>query len=314
MLQQTQVDTVLPYFKRWMSRDPDLQSLAKADEMAVKKLWEGLGYYSRCRKLLSAARAMVAEGYEKPPSSVEVLLKYPGIGPYTAGAVASIGHNVSVPAIDGNAERVTARLFDIEKPAGSAALRRFSEEKIMAMIPEGSARAFNQALMELGSLVCLPGKPLCPDCPWSELCLAKQRGVHLSRPLPKPRPAVEKIRAWGVLCSNGGRFLLRRRPDSGLWAGFWEIPWFPRKTDSTADVEDWGQGIGLANLTCVEVGTARFSFTRYRVTAWFVTCEAVVLPSLQQQIQKGEWGFHKLEDLHSLSLPAPSRKFLKLLE
>jgi A/G-specific adenine glycosylase len=315
MLQQTQVDMVIPYFEKWTSAYPDLASLAQASEADAAKLWEGLGYYSRCRNLLAAARAMIAEGYEKPPFSVEELSRYPGIGPYTAGAMASIAYNVSVPAVDGNVERVIARLFDLEEAAGSLTLRRAASEKVSEMMPEGKARAFNQALMELGALVCLPRKPLCGKCPCRNHCLAARNGVQLKRPLPKARPTVEKISAWGVLPVIDGAFLLRRRPQKGLWAGFWEIPWFARKTEDVfSDLRSWGEEIGLECYSYVEVGTARFSFTNHQVTAWFVTCNARLLLCLKEQIHTGEWGLYKPGDLASLTLPAPSRKFLKLLD
>ena len=134
MLQQTRVETVLPYFERWMAAYPDLVSLAGADESEVLKLWEGLGYYSRCRNLLNAARAMVKEGLHLPPADVGRLRSYPGIGPYTAGAVVSVAYNLPVPAVDGNAERVVARLCDIPLPAGSGALRRRAAEAVARMI------------------------------------------------------------------------------------------------------------------------------------------------------------------------------------
>ncbi|MDR1376910.1 MAG: A/G-specific adenine glycosylase [Synergistaceae bacterium] len=313
MLQQTQVETVLPYFERWMSAYPDLTSLAEADESSVVKLWEGLGYYSRCRNLLSAARAMISEGYTTPPASVEALSRYKGIGPYTAGAIASIAYNLPASAVDGNVERVAARLFDLEQAAGGSALKRLTAEVISKTMPEKEPRVFNQALMELGALVCLPKKPLCADCPCGSVCLAKQRGIQLSRPLPKIRPSVEKIQAWGALCFVDDRCLLRRRPDKGLWAGFWEIPWFARQTENAhADISAWGQEIGIECLSCEEIGTVRFSFTNHHVTAWFVICEARPLSRLSQRLRAGEWGLHRTQDLSRLALPSPSRKFLNL--
>ena len=315
MLQQTQVDTVLPYFERWMTRYPDLASLAKADEADVKKLWEGLGYYSRAVNLLKAACLMVEEGFSQPPPSVESLIKYPGIGAYTAGAIASIAYNIPVSAVDGNVERVTARLCNIDEPAGSAALKRVVSEKVLQMMPQGKARFFNQALMELGALVCLPKNPNCPACPWVSCCLAREKSVHLQRPLPKQRPATEKIKAWGVLCLYDGDYLLRHRPERGLWAGFWEIPWFARDTENAdTDMGVWGRDLDVECSPCKEIGTINFSFTHHRVTAWFVTCELKSSSSLlDKKIKAGEWGFFKHEELLHLTLPAPSRKFLALL-
>jgi A/G-specific adenine glycosylase len=319
MLQQTQVDTVLPYFERWMARYPDLASLAEADEADAGKLWEGLGYYARCRNLLAAARAMVRDGHTAPPPSVEALLKYPGIGPYTAGAVAGIAYNIPVPAVDGNAERVMARLFDIEEAAGSPALKRAAAEKVLEMMPKDGARAFNQALMELGALVCLPPKkePLCRECPWGRgtECRAKERGVQAERPLPKVRAVTEKISAWGALIAFEDDYLLRRRPaGKGLWAGFWEIPWFPRNADARIDTALWGREFGIVCGVCGEIGTTRFSFTNHAVTARLLSCELKGLsPLLREKIKAGEWGFHRSDALHRLTLPAPSRKFLAML-
>jgi A/G-specific adenine glycosylase len=221
-----------------------------------------------------------------------------------------------VPAVDGNVERVMSRLFDLEATGtgNNLAFKRLVAKKVSEAMPRGEARAFNQALMELGALVCLPKAPLCTECPWGDLCLAKERGVQELRPAPKARPAVEKIRAWGVLCFVEGGCLLRCRPDKGLWAGFWEIPWFARSTeDIRADGGVWGQDVGVECLSWKEIGTTCFSFTNHRVTAWFATCEAKVLPSLREKIRAGEWGLHRPEDLPRLSLPAPSRKFLRLL-
>ena len=314
MLQQTQVETVLPYFARWMERYPDLASLARAGEEDVEKLWEGLGYYSRCRSLLAAAQAMVREGLDNPPPSAEALLRYPGIGPYTAGAVASIAYNLPVPAVDGNVERVTSRLLNLAEPAGSPTLKRLAAERVLDMMPKEEARDFNQALMELGALVCLPKLPACPECPWGTLCLARALGVQTQRPLARPRPAVEKVPAWGMLLFSDGACLLRRRPKEGLWAGLWELPWFPRGTeDAPAEIRAWASEVGIECLSYRELGVVRFSFTRYRVTAWVVACETVLSPVFREKERLGQWSLHVPNSLERLTLPSPSRKFLALL-
>ena len=316
MLQQTQVETVLPYFERWMARFPDLRSLAAADEGEVAKLWEGLGYYSRARNLQKAARTMVEEEYLSPPCDAGKLSAYPGFGPYTAGAVASIAGNEPVAAVDGNVERVTSRLCDVAEPAGSTALKKAATEIVLSMMPTGYARAFNQALMELGALICLPKNPKCGECPWGDCCLAERRGTKLERPLPKRRPATEKVEAWAVLWSHGENFLLSRRPKTGLWAGMWEIPWFARTTENApADVGAFAKKLNLECSSCDEIGTVRFSFTHHRVTAWFVACGLKTLsPMLRRKIREGEWGTFTPKDLASLPLPAPTRKCLALLK
>ncbi|MDR1733203.1 MAG: A/G-specific adenine glycosylase [Synergistaceae bacterium] len=316
MLQQTQVDTVLPYFERWMRRFPDLKALAAADEAEVVKLWEGLGYYSRARNLLKAAKAMVEEGYREPPEDVEKLLSYPGFGPYTAGAVASIGRNRPVAAVDGNVERVTARFCNLEDPAGSPGLKKTVTKIVLELIPKGEARAFNQALMELGALVCLPKNPKCDECPWKKLCIARQLGVQALRPLPKRRPETLKTDAWAVLCLWKGACLLRKRPAKGLWANMWEIPWFARRTEnSRSDIADWARGEGFECFSFDERGSVRFSFTRHQVNAWFVVCSLKgISPLLKAKIKTEEWGLFSVEEMASLTLPSPSRKCLSLLE
>lgn len=316
MLQQTQVDTVLPYFERWVARFPDLRSLAPADESEVEKLWEGLGYYSRARNLLKAARMMFEEGRSLPPENEEELLRYPGFGHYTAGAVASIAGKRPVAAVDGNVERVTARLCNVAEPAGSTALRKVVTEIVTRMMPKGEARAFNQALMELGALVCLPKNPKCGKCPWGHCCLALKHDTWQERPLPKRRPATEKIEAWAVLWRCRDWLLLKRRPEKGLWAGMWEIPWFARTTENAlTDTGVYAKKLELECLSCEEIGTIRFSFTYHRVTAWFAICMLKeISPALDNKIETGEWGIFSWDDLASLTLPAPSRKCLALLE
>ncbi len=307
MLQQTQVETVLPYFERWMAAYPDLASLARADESEVLKLWEGLGYYSRCRNLLNAARAMLDEGLSLPPADAIKLRSYPGIGAYTAGAIASVAYNLPVPAVDGNAERVVARLHDIALPVGSAELKRRVAERVGRMMPEGRARDLNQGLMDLGATICLPRAADCPRCPWGALCRAASRGTPLARPLPRPRADIRRIEAWGVLGIKGDSCLLRRRPDKGLWASMWEFPWFERESENfDVDFLGWARPWGFSCSSFHEVGQVSFSFTTHQVKAWVVACEVEALPPVPEE---GVWRFVPFDTLSGLALPAPSRKF-----
>lgn len=315
MLQQTQVDTVLPYFQRWMNCYPNLKALAASSEAEVEKLWEGLGYYSRARNLLKAARVMVDEGFSHPPASKEALMRYPGIGPYTAGAIASIAYNIPVTAIDGNVERVMARFLDESLAAGSRVLKQRAEETVLKMMPKDQARIFNQALMELGASLCAPKKVQCSGCPIRSHCLAFVSRSQLERPLPKVRPATVKIEAWSVLFRQKKLFLLHRRPPKGLWANFWEIPWFPRTANTiSSDLNLWGEVPGLRAVSSLELGSIQFAFTHYRVTAWCLLSEVETLPTaLEQAIERGEWALFSERDLADLTLAAPSRKFLTLM-
>ena len=324
MLQQTQVGTVIPYFERWMARWPDLSSLAAADEAEALKLWEGLGYYSRCRNLLKAARAMVKAGYDCPPASVEELRAFPGIGDYTAGAIASIGHDLPVPAVDGNVERVISRLLGMEEPSGSTALRRRVTDSVSVMLKgtggshgeRVSPREFNQALMDLGATVCTPsrgGVPFCGECPWEKSCLAHETGRERELPLPRQRAPISQEDAWGFLAvSQNERLLLHRRPNKGLWADMWEVPWFARNGDFGRDFDAWRLSCGLElqldKDSLREVGSTSFSFTTHHVRAWVVVCTVKDIP------MEEEWGFFQFNDIDNLSLPAPSRKFLACLK
>jgi len=309
MLQQTQVETVLPYFERWMAAYPDLTSLAGAKEFEVLKLWEGLGYYSRCRNLLNAARTMVKEGLQLPPADVGRLRSYPGIGPYTAGAVASVAYNLPVPAVDGNAERVVARLCNIPLPAGSGALRRRVAEVVARMIPKGRARDLNQGLMDLGATVCTPHAANCPMCPLEAHCLSWEQGAPLSRPLPRPRADIRRIEAWGLVGFREGACLMRRRPDRGLWASMWELPWFERETeDFDSDFQDWARSWGFSCVLRRDVGQVAFSFTTHRVRAWVVAAE-VSTPTAPTGCSDDGWRFVPFEELPGLVLTTPARKF-----
>ena len=312
MLQQTQMETVIPYFLRWIEAYPDLPALATAQEEEALKLWEGLGYYSRCRNLLACARRMIADGFLSPPRDVETLLLYPGIGPYTAGAVSSIAYNEPAPAVDGNVERVMARLFDIEEPLGGGALKKRVTALVRELMPLRDARAFNQAMMELGALVCLPGSPRCVDCPLVLHCQSLKKGILALRPVPKPRPPIENVEAIGMLLLVDGGILLRQRPKKGLWSGFWEVPWVPAGMGDPIPLASMWIEEELKGEAHIEIEAQRvsFSFTRYRVKAWTLRCRLEENP-LAGRINDPQWQFFQLEEVGSLTLSSGSRRFLK---
>ncbi len=220
MLQQTRVETVVPYYERWTSRFPDVRRLAEAGEAEVLRLWEGLGYYSRARNLHRAARLVHERLDGAVPSDPAELRRLPGIGDYTAGAIASIAYGVPAPAVDGNVRRVLARLLDLPRPRASL-LRRVAADLVD---PHRPGR-FNQALMELGSLVCTPRSPACERCPIADLCAARAAETQLERPLPRrAAPVPEGDVGTASVVAADGRLLLRRRPSEGLLGGLWELP------------------------------------------------------------------------------------------
>ncbi len=220
MLQQTRVDTVIPYWERWLERFPTVEALAEAELDDVLKEWEGLGYYSRARNLHSAARVVRERFNGRVPAEPETLRELPGVGEYTAGAVASIAFDVPTPAVDGNVRRVLSRLYDLES-ATPAQLRDLAAE----LVPGERPGDFNQALMELGATVCTPRSPACDACPVASWCQARKLGVQELRPLPRERKAVpEEVVETAVIIRDDGAVLLVRRPEDGLLGGLWEFP------------------------------------------------------------------------------------------
>ena len=226
MLQQTRVAAVLPYFQRFMARYPTVQDLARGDEEELLKLWEGLGYYSRARNLQKAAR-IVAEDYAGVfPADYKELIALPGIGDYTAGAILSIAFGLPVQAVDGNVLRIASRItgWDRDVQSTKKEITRWMTE----VVPSDRPGAFNQALMDLGSALCLPAAPRCPDCPLRGLCTAEREGSQVRIPVRTPkkdkRPEEKTV---FLLRRPDGAVALGQRPKTGLLAGLWEYPNVP---------------------------------------------------------------------------------------
>ena len=260
MLQQTRVETVLAYYDRFLSRFPDLPSLAAADETEVLKLWEGLGYYSRARNLLKGARMVMEQYGGRLPSDPKQLQGVCGIGPYMAGAIASIAYDIPVPAVDGNVIRVISRLYGIREDAAIPAVRRRIESLAAELVPSERPGDHNQAVMDLGATVCVPGTPDCGRCPLSGFCDAYSRGDAPDLPvLPKARKP--KVISWIVLViRSGSRVLLRRRTEK-LLQGLWCFPMLeggPAPESLPAEVSSKFR-ISVANP--VDHGKARHVFT-----------------------------------------------------
>ncbi len=223
MLQQTRVETVIPYYERFLARFPSLSDLAAGDEADVLKLWEGLGYYSRARNLLKGARQVAEEYGGKLPMDPTLLAKISGIGPYTAGAIASIAYDIPVPAVDGNVLRVYSRLFGIRENIRQPAVRSKLDELAVSLVPEDRPGDYNQAVMDLGATVCVPGTPDCERCPLSAFCSAFEQGDAADLPLI-PGKAAPKVIRWTVaVIWDGKRTLVRQRTES-LLQGLWCFP------------------------------------------------------------------------------------------
>lgn len=267
MLQQTQMDRVGPYFERWMRRFPDIAAVAAASPEALLKCWEGLGYYSRVRNLQKTAQIILEKHDGKVPSDKADLLALPGIGEYTAGAVLSIAFNQTVAAVDANVERVFARLFDIDAPVKSTIASDFIRYMADALIPEGRAREFNQALMDLGSLVC-SRKPDCGNCPLAGYCQAKRLGIVAERPVPGKKVSYSALEIVSGVLVHNGRIFLQKRLDTGVWAGFWEFPGGRLEAGeepSHGIVREYREETNFRVAVSAALGTVRHAYTRYRI-------------------------------------------------
>ena len=221
MLQQTQVATVVPYFERFLSRFPTLGDLAAATLPEVLAQWSGLGYYTRARNLHRAAQVLARSGF---PRTAQGLRELPGFGPYTAAAVASIAFSDPVPLVDGNVARVLARLRAIAGPPGAPGRERRLWDEAGVLLDRESPGTFNEAMMELGALVCTPSDPRCGACPFTRTCLARQRDLVASIPAPKVRPRRGHLALACAVVLREGAILLARRQERGLFGGLWELP------------------------------------------------------------------------------------------
>lgn len=225
MLQQTRVDQAAPYFHRFMKQFPTLAALARADEAAVMKAWEGLGYYQRARRARQTAKYLVAECSGRFPRTYEGLIALPGIGSYTAAAIASLAFGLDHAVLDGNVIRVLARVFAIPGSTDQLATRKQLQALLDHLLPRGRAGEFNEAMMELGALICTPQKPACADCPLAPVCRSLRSGTQEKFPVRTPKKKVPHRHVGaGVIIDDHGRILIAQRREQSMLAGLWEFP------------------------------------------------------------------------------------------
>jgi A/G-specific adenine glycosylase len=278
MLQQTRVETVMPYFKKWMERFPSILALADASQEQVLSAWEGLGYYSRARNLHRAAQVLVAQYAGKLPQNVGALRRLPGIGPYTAGAIASIAFRADEAVLDGNVRRVLSRVFDVKSPARSPEGERILWELAAAHLPPGSAGQYNQALMDLGALICTPRSPDCDHCPLHPFCLARAKGIQEQRPVPAAKTEQPHHTVTAAVIRRNGHFLIARRPENGLLGGMWEFP--GGKLQEGEDLRSCLQReireeLGVELQISGAVGIYRHAYTHFRITLHAFHCSLI---------------------------------------
>lgn len=263
MLQQTKVDTVIPYFKRFMENYPTVHDLARADPQDVLKSWEGLGYYSRARNLQNAVREVVATYDGKVPNDPENLGALKGVGPYTKGAILSIAFNQPEPAVDGNVMRVLSRILKIEEDITLQRVKKQFETYVRALISVEDPASFNQGIMELGALVCTPKAPMCMICPVQAHCQAFAEGIEQDLPIKKKAKKQKTISYKALLIKNKQEhFVIEKRPEQGLLANLWQFIMVPTNEVSTGQVENWvKQEYGLAITLKDKKGKLKHVFT-----------------------------------------------------
>ncbi len=266
MLQQTRVDTVIPYYERFLKRFPDVKALACARVDDVLKAWENLGYYSRARHLREAARVVMERFGGSVPSTMEDLRVLPGVGAYTAGAILSIAFGRRVAAVDGNAIRVITRLFGIGEPVDRPGTKKKIEAIAQRLVPAEEPGHYNQALMDIGSGICTPREPACPACPLSAPCVSRKRGIQASLPAKSKPSAIPRREASAAVIRDGtGKILLVKRPQKGLLGGLWRFPGAEGKgARALRDALKKDQGLGITvgkKIFSVDHAYSHFSVT-----------------------------------------------------
>ncbi len=317
MGQQTQVERVAEYFTRWMERFPDVAALARASEQDVLKAWEGLGYYSRARNLHRAAAQLMARHAGTLPPDEKMLRDLPGIGPYTAAAILSIGFDRPCPLVDANVERIAARLRDLEEPVKSAPGKKAVADWALRFLDEKRPRLCNEALMEFGELVCTPKNPRCAECPLVSFCLAHRSQSIALRPVLKPRPArIDVTLACGII-RHEGRLYIQQRCANDRGGGLWEFPGGGVEAKETPEqatlreiLEETGWSVRITGF----FRTVTHCYTRYRVTLHCFWCELEPGQSSQPRLNAADqYAWVKKAELARYPYPSGPRQLVEAL-
>lgn len=318
MLQQTQVTTVIPYFLRFTDHFPTVQDLAAADRDVVLKLWEGLGYYSRARNLHKAAQMVVSDFKGQFPASAEILQTLPGVGRYTAGAIASIAFDLPVPVLDGNVMRVFSRIFNIAEDVTLPATQKHLWALAEALVPAERPGDYNQALMELGRTICKPRNPLCEACPVNQLCAAYQLGIQEERPVKAKKAATPHYDVTAGLIRNSERHLLiAKRPDDKLLGGLWEFPGGKQEPGET--LEDC-LARELHEELNIQVAVGQFfvqvkhAYTHFKITLHVFECTWLPEGGEPECLACADWLWVDESDLEQFAFSAADRQVIAELK
>ncbi|MDW8065629.1 MAG: A/G-specific adenine glycosylase [Anaerolineae bacterium] len=315
MLQQTRVETVIPYYERFLDRFPTLQDLAAASLEEVLKAWEGLGYYARARHLHRAARILIEERGGSFPQTLQGWRRLPGVGPYVAAAILSIAFGQDLPAIDGNAVRVLTRLFAIQedprRPAGQRQLQALAKR----LLPLGRAGDFNQALMDLGATLCTPKAPRCPQCPLQSFCAAFHQGNPEAFPVRAPRRSLPHYDVTAGVIQDGDRVLIAQRPPEGMLGGLWEFP--GGKVEPGEDLKEClrrelREELGIEVEVLEPMMTLRHTYTHMRITLHVFRCRWV--GGTLQPIGCADARWVRIQELDRYPFPNTDRQIVERLK
>ena len=309
MLQQTQVDTVIPYYQKFLKSLPTVHHLARANLTKVLKAWEGLGYYSRARNLHRASKIIVNHFQRKIPNNLRDLLSLPGIGRSTAGAILSFAYNREAPILDGNVKRVLCRLFAISENPSKGKTENVLWGISESLIPKGHSNPFNQALMDLGSMLCTPTDPQCSNCPLRNLCKGKSSGDPERYPTKGSKKRIPHINAISAVIQRDEGVLLNRRPLKGLLGGLWEFPNWPlneRKKLTDLLVSHVKNEIGLRVKIKRPLGPFHQTFSHFKLTLHVYHCEAL------DRGRKEKWV--PIQKLPLLPMPRIHRRIAEMID
>lgn len=311
MLQQTRVEAVKPYFLRFIGELPDVKALAECPEEKLMKLWEGLGYYNRVRNMQSAAQVVVAEYGGVLPASYEELLALKGIGSYTAGAIASIAYDIPVPAVDGNVLRVFSRITEDRQDIMKQSVRRQVEEKLLGIMPKDAPGDFNQALMELGAVVCVPNGPArCMECPVAALCKAYHHGTVDELPVKAPKKKRTIENRTVLVIQDGERTAIHKRPQEGLLAGLYELP----NVEGHLSMDEALQKVKEMNLEPLHIETLPEAKHIFSHIEWRMTGYRIRVSSLEERKESSFIFTEKKQSEKQYAIPSAFRAYIKYMK
>lgn len=305
MLQQTQVETVIPYFNRFLSCFPDVQALASADPDLVMACWSGLGYYSRARNLHAAAREIVSKHGGLFPREPDDIAMLPGIGRSTAAAIGAFAFGRRTAILDGNVKRVLARVFGQEGWPGERAVETRLWALAETLLPADGIQAYTQGLMDLGATVCVRARPRCAVCPFSRECIANRTGRQGELPGPRPRKALPEKQTAMLVLVHAGQMLLEKRPATGIWGGLWSLP----ECSPQDDVRQvaGGQGYAVDAVKALPGMTHGFTHFRLAISPWLLYVHSV------SRMEEPGRIWLPVGDAAGAAIPAPVRRIVQSL-